>query len=141
MLRWLARRRREDREERQEERETRMIEKLADAIGQAFGATLQAQAQVMKQNSDFLTELQSISAKKAASIMGQRGGRTTQARKRIAKQAAVACPMCVNPARRDVTVQMLDFHRMHGEMAPETLREPTARELLDAQVTAQNGNG
>ncbi len=92
-----------------------MAAKLVDAIGQAFGATLQAQAQVMQQNANFLTELQAISAKKAAQIMGQRGGRRTQERKRarLMAPAEQECGLCLDPDRRDVTVEMIRAHNQH----------------------------
>ncbi len=118
--------------ERQAEREERLATKLVEAIGQAFGVTLQAQAQVMKQNSDFLSSLQEISAKKAAQIMGQRGGRQTQARKRarIEARAEIRCGLCEDPLRRDVTVEMVRAHASHLVVArPETAQE------------AGNGNG
>jgi len=118
--------------ERLEEREERMASKLVEAIGQAFGATLSAQAQVMKQNSDFLTALQEISAKKAAQIMGQRGGRRTQERKRARLAARETdCGLCLDPDRRDVTVEMVRAHNQHINLPAQ--RSP--------EESRANGNG
>jgi hypothetical protein len=120
-----------DKKERSEEREERMAAKLVEAIGQAFGATLQAQATVMKQNSDFLTALQEISARKAAQIMGQRGGRRTQERKRLRLAGPQQqCALCVEPNRRDVTVEMVHAHNQH-----------LATEQAQPQESHANGNG
>jgi len=113
--------------ERREERDTHLVEVLAKAMGQAFGQVLDAQSKQIDQNAKFLDNLQDLSARKAAQIMGSRGGRTTQERKRnkrLAARASSECPLCDNPARKDVTPAMVDLHRQHGERAvaiPEAL--------------------
>jgi len=109
--------------ERRENRETRLVEVLMTAMGSAFGHVLDAQSKQIEQNARFLDSLQDLSARKAAQIMGSRGGKRTQERKKARRSEVQACPMCENPARKDVTLEMLDFHRRHAPAAPIEYQE------------------
>ncbi|SRR5260370_40331064 len=100
--------------ERRENRETRLVEVLMTAMGSAFGHVLDAQSKQIEQNARFLDSLQDLSARKAAQIMGSRGGKRSQERKKQRRAAAeLDCPLCDNPARKDVTLEMLEFHKRH----------------------------
>lgn len=105
------------RKEREEDRQATLVQVLASAMGQAFGHILEAQGKQIEQTARFLDNMQDLSARKAAQIMGSRGGKRTQERKKKAREAAtVACPLCENPARKDVTVAMIDHHLAHGQV-------------------------
>jgi hypothetical protein len=102
---------------RKEERKADLVQTLSTAFGQALTGVLAAQTEQIKQSSQFLGTLQDLSARKAAQVLGSKGGRTTQKRKKEAKAATAAqqdCGLCVDPNRRDVTLEMLAYHRQHG---------------------------
>ena len=90
---------------------------MVAALGQALTGVWTAQTEQIKQSSAFLGTLQDLSARKAAQVLGSKGGRTTQKRKKEARAAAATqqdCGLCVDPNRRDVTMEMLHYHRQHG---------------------------
>ena len=100
------------------ERKADIVETLATALGAALGRVFDAQSHQIEQSARFLDSLQDLSARKAAQIMGSRGGQAyaRNKKKRAAAQAPkVECPLCANPMRRDVTWQMVETHRQHGE--------------------------
>lgn len=101
-----------------------LVSAMATAFAQALGSVLTAQTAQIQQQSAFLGTLQDLSARKAAQVLGSRGGVSTQ-RKR-AKAKGFACPLCENPNRRGVTLEMLNFHRAHEP-------EPTNRALAAPQ--------
>ena len=106
------------RKEREEAKNASLVEVLTAALGQALGRTLDAQSHQIEQSSRFLDQLQDLSARKAAQVMGSRGGRVTQARlreKRKASASRPACPLCENPNRRGVTLEMISLHNGHGD--------------------------
>ena len=101
-----------DRQDRKKQAETvTLVTAMATAFATALGGVLSAQSEQIKQQGAFLGTLQDLSARKAATVLGSRGGRTTAARKR--QKQAIACPLCENPNRRGVTLEMLNFHRQH----------------------------
>jgi hypothetical protein len=84
----------------------------------------------LKGMTGFLSQAGDLALRGAASALGQRGGRRTQQRKRERARAIArehpACPMCVNPMRRDVTFEMIAEHRKHehnGSAVPEERNE------------------
>jgi hypothetical protein len=114
---WFGRRK-----EREAERDARLVETLAAALGTALGRVFDSQAHQIEQTSRFLDSLQDLSARKAAQIMGSRGGRRTQERKAKQRELSLSsrgCPLCANPMRRDVTVEMIQEHRKHAPETPE----------------------
>jgi len=117
------------------DQEVRLVEVLANAFGQALQRTLDAQSNQINQQSGFLATLQDMSAKKAAQVMGQRGGRRTQERKRARAQLLAPphpeCGLCIDPNRRDVSVEMVRAHNQHVAV----------RRAEPAEDTHANGNG
>ena len=111
--------------ERGADREAALVRTMAEALGAALGRVYEAQAHQIEQSARFLDSLQDLSARKAAQIMGSRGGRSTQKRKAAARKAA-GCALCVNPAHRPVTVEMVEAHRSH---------------TLELPASEPNGNG
>jgi hypothetical protein len=121
---------------RKEAKTASLVEALTTAFATALTGVLAAQTKQIETSSTFLNTLQDLSAKKAAQVMGSRGGRSTQRRKKAAQRAAAeaegrgGCALCNNPARRDVTLEMLAIHRAHGE--PE-------QDAPQRQITFNNG--
>lgn len=92
---------------------------LAQALEGGFARLLEAQAKMVETNGHFLAEMGQIQVRQAARALGARGGARTAAKKAATKKAA-ACPLCQDPMRQDVTVEMISFHRQHGSTAPNT---------------------
>src|SRR5216683_3061320 len=106
---------------RKEERQASMVATLSQAFAQALTGVLSAQTVQIQQSSAFLGTLQDLSARKAAQVLGSKGGRTTQRRKKEAKIERAQrqdCGLCIDPGRRDVTLEMIAFHRQHGDPHP-----------------------
>lgn len=119
---------------RKEAEQASLVATMSAAFAQALAGVLGAQTEQIKQSSAFLGTLQDLSARKAAQVMGSRGGRKTQERKKAAKAAAAtaqACPLCENPQRRGVTLEMIAFHRQH---------EAEPREPLSLPAPGEQGN-
>lgn len=89
----------------------------------ALGATLtriyEGQARAFEQQTKLFELMLTLNTRQAARALGSRGGRVTQERKKQARQRS-GCPLCVDPQRSDVTVEMIQKHREHG--APEQLQ-------------------
>lgn len=90
------------------------IASIAEALGSALGRTFEIESKLLADMGGFLGVLQEASARKAAAVLGSRGGRASQAKKKK-RLAAPQCPLCADPMRRDVTTEMVDFHRKHGD--------------------------
>jgi hypothetical protein len=128
---WLTRRR--------EAKQASLVETLATALGKALGQVFEAQSKQIESSSRFLDQLQDLSARKAAQVMGSKGGRVTQQRKKLARKAAESpspCALCQDPYRRGVTLQMIEFHRLHEESG-----RPSPEDNAVAQGLLTNGNG
>lgn len=125
-----------------EERESRLIEKLLEAMSNAFGVTLQAQAGVIQQHSDFISKMSEISAKRAAVVMGRKGGTTTQARRRQKllgnpESHKRQCRYCRGD--RMLTPADIDFHRQHE--AQDNPEPETSPPRTIGEIGSVNGDG
>ena len=126
---------------KREERQASIVAAMATAFATALGGVLTAQTEGIKQQGQFLGTLQDLSARKAAQVLGSKGGRTTAARKAKALRKDPEkpyCALCENPMRRGVTLEMLAFHRLHGDNPDQPAQEPAARAQLEPPA---NGNG
>lgn len=94
---------------------TNSIANVATALGSALDRTFQIESKLLEQMGGFLSVLEEASAKKAAAVLGARGGRAAGASKARKRLAAPQCPLCADPFRRDVTVDMINHHREHGD--------------------------
>jgi hypothetical protein len=92
----------------------------ADALDRALGRIFEAQASQIEAVSGLLTKMSELSTKRAASVMGTRSANVKKARKIAAGMVKKDsdCPLCIDPTRRDVTVEMIQAHRAHAPIAP-----------------------
>lgn len=90
-----------------------MITALSKAFAEALQSTFSAQAHSIEQNTKFLEMIQGMTARQAARMMGQRSGEVRRER-RAARPRPPACALCAQPARRDVTLEMVRIHREHA---------------------------
>lgn len=108
---------------RKEAEQASLVTALTQAFAQALTGVLAAQTTQIETSSKFLGTLQDLSARKAAQVLGSRGGRESQKRKKAARLAPgerPACPLCANPFRQDVTLEMIAHHRLHGEASQDS---------------------
>ena len=106
-----------------------LITALSTAFSEALKSTFVAQAHSIEQNTKFLEMIQGMTARQAARMMGQRSGEVRRER-RAARPKPPSCALCANPARRDVTLEMVRVHREHA----------TEYELPLPPVTNGDGN-
>lgn len=110
----------------QEERESRLIEKLLEAMSGAFGVTLDAQAKVIKQHSDFIATMSEVSAKRAAVVLGRRGAAIRGERRRqkllgTPERQRQQCRVC--RGARNLVPADIDFHRQHEGLDGEAIEQ------------------
>lgn len=108
---------------------TNSIASVATALGSALDRTFQIESKLLEQMGGFLSVLEEASARKAAAVLGARGGRAAGVSKARKRLAGPTCPLCADPMRRDVTIEMVNQHRAHGD------------NRQSAPANTQSGNG
>ncbi len=88
---------------------------LAELFAKAFTSQIENNTTVAQVFSGFIGSLGEMSTKQAARIMGQRSAARRGGAFKQPRKIKIDCPLCANPGRRDVSVEMIKEHRKHGE--------------------------
>jgi len=91
-----------------------LVQALVGALVDGFKNQLDGNAKIAGVFSDFTKSLGELTMRQAAQRLGSRGGRRS-AERRAAQKVKSDCPLCRNPLTRNVTVPIIEAHRMHEQ--------------------------
>jgi hypothetical protein len=79
----------------------------------ALARIYEAQSRQVEALSTFLTQISELSIKRAAITLGTRSAKVRREKRTLLVKERATCPLCINPLRTDVTVEMISAHRTH----------------------------
>jgi hypothetical protein len=86
---------------------------LAEAFAKSFASQIETNTKIATIFAEFTAKMGEMSIRQAARAMGQRSGESRARKREAARKKPSSCPLCENPLRRDVTVEMIRRHREH----------------------------